>query len=60
MATTLCAVCPAEGKDFEIKEFQLSDLRSDEVLVEIAAVGVCHTDIASQNNHIPCKVFIYI
>ncbi|MBI1210550.1 MAG: zinc-binding dehydrogenase [Alphaproteobacteria bacterium] len=39
------AVTTAPGKPFEIQDLDLEDPRDDEILVRIAAVGVCHTDL---------------
>lgn len=49
--TTLAAV--ATGAGFRFAEVALDDLRPDEVLVEIVAVGVCHTDLSAASGVIP-------
>ena len=41
---TRAAVARAAGKPLEIEEIELSGPRAGEVLVEIKATGVCHTD----------------
>lgn len=40
-------------QDFVIKEMDISDPIGDEVLIEIAGVGLCHTDLAVQHGHLP-------
>ena len=35
------------GRSFTVEELELDDPRSDEVLVEICGVGLCHTDLAA-------------
>ena len=39
------AAVEAAGQEFVIREPLLGDLRSDEVLVQIEASGICHTDL---------------
>jgi aryl-alcohol dehydrogenase len=43
------AVTRALGAPFSVEALELNDPLEDEVLVRIAAVGVCHTDIAASN-----------
>ena len=43
------AVVPGPGKPFEMHKLQLEEPRNDEVLVRIAGVGLCHTDIVAQH-----------
>jgi aryl-alcohol dehydrogenase len=47
------AVVEELGADFAFKTLTLDDPRADEVLVQIAAVGLCHTDLAVQHGHLP-------
>jgi aryl-alcohol dehydrogenase len=47
------AVVGEIGGDFSLEEVTLGAPASDEVLVEIAGVGLCHTDIAVQHGHLP-------
>lgn len=49
----LAAVTPAVGAPFEVRELELEDPASDEVVVQIAGVGICHTDIAVKEGHLP-------
>ena len=52
--TECLAVCSA-GARFELAEVILDELRSNEVLVEIHATGICHTDIACADGKLPVK-----
>ena len=45
MTTGLSAVVREAGGPFLLEEVQLADPRPDEVLVEIVASGLCHTDL---------------
>jgi aryl-alcohol dehydrogenase len=47
------AVVREVGGDFSIEDVELGDPQSGEVLVDIAAVGLCHTDLAIQHGHLP-------
>lgn len=47
------AVVRSPGGPFEIEELTLDEPRADEVLVEVAAVGICHTDIAVRDQWLP-------
>jgi aryl-alcohol dehydrogenase len=38
---------------FQIERLELSEPNDDEVLVRIVAVGVCHTDLAGRDGHLP-------
>jgi len=38
---------------FSIERLQLSDPNDDEVLVRIVGVGICHTDLAARDGHLP-------
>ncbi|KAK9343147.1 hypothetical protein V1522DRAFT_250411 [Lipomyces starkeyi] len=48
-------IVPKLGAAFEAKTVELDSLRPLEVLVEIKATGICHTDIAVQQGKIPMK-----
>lgn len=39
------AVTESKGAPFAIQEIELGELRADEVLVEVGAAGICHTDL---------------
>ncbi len=44
--TVTAAVTEVGGAPFALREIELDALRDDEVLVRIAACGVCHTDLS--------------
>lgn len=50
------AVARIPGKDFSIESVDLDSPRADEVLVRIAAVGVCHTDILGRDGLMPVQL----
>lgn len=39
------AIARADQSDFSIEPVEIAEPRADEILVEIAGVGICHTDI---------------
>ena len=47
------ALAKVAGADFTIETVELDDPRPDEILVRIAAVGVCHTDIVAREGSFP-------
>lgn len=47
------AVTETKGAPFELTELELDDLRPDEVLVKVAAVGICHTDLIIRDQWYP-------
>jgi aryl-alcohol dehydrogenase len=47
------AIIHEVGADFTIEEIEIGEPQSGEVLVEIASVGLCHTDVAAQHGHLP-------
>ncbi|MDQ0464296.1 aryl-alcohol dehydrogenase [Caulobacter ginsengisoli] len=47
------AVARAPGADFTLESVELDDPRPDEILVRIAAVGVCHTDLVAREGAMP-------
>jgi aryl-alcohol dehydrogenase len=47
------AVARKPGADFTFETAQLDDPRADEILVRIAAVGVCHTDLVAREGLMP-------
>jgi aryl-alcohol dehydrogenase len=52
MKITAAAV-PARGQPFEIQTLDLAPPRADEVLVEIVASGMCHTDLHARDGYFP-------
>jgi len=47
------AVVYEQSGKFSIEQLQLSDPNDDEVLVRIIGAGVCHTDLAARDQHLP-------
>jgi aryl-alcohol dehydrogenase len=47
------AVLRGVDEPFTFEDLTLDDIRPDEVLVKITAVGLCHTDLAVQHGDIP-------
>jgi aryl-alcohol dehydrogenase len=47
------AVTEAVGGPFTLEELDVGELRDDEVLVDIAAAGICHTDLICRDQWIP-------
>ena len=47
------AVLRGVDEPFTFEDLTLDDIRPDEVLVKITAVGLCHTDLAVQPGAIP-------
>ena len=50
---TRAAVLWEAGKPLEVKEIDLAEPRAGEVLVEIAAAGLCHSDLSMIGGNIP-------
>jgi len=47
------AVVFETGGDFSIEQLELCDPNDDEVLVRIVGTGICHTDLAGRDGHLP-------
>jgi aryl-alcohol dehydrogenase len=47
------AVTRSQEAPFELRELELGELREDEVLVEVAASGICHTDLICRDQWYP-------
>ncbi|BDB39680.1 MULTISPECIES: NAD(P)-dependent alcohol dehydrogenase [Mycobacterium] len=47
------AVLRAEGEPLSVEDVQLAELAEDEILVRVAGVGVCHTDISAAEGMVP-------
>lgn len=56
----LAAVLREPCADFLIEELDLEDPRADEVLVELAATGMCHTDLSCRDQTIPTQTPIVL
>ncbi|MDD9950709.1 MAG: S-(hydroxymethyl)glutathione dehydrogenase/class III alcohol dehydrogenase [Zetaproteobacteria bacterium] len=54
---TLAAVAWESGRSLEIEEIEIAGPRAGEVLVEVVATGVCHTDAYTLSGHDPEGVF---
>jgi aryl-alcohol dehydrogenase len=50
---TKAAVVEEPAGPFDIVELEIGPLRAHEVLVRIVGVGICHTDVAARDQHIP-------
>jgi S-(hydroxymethyl)glutathione dehydrogenase/alcohol dehydrogenase len=57
MMRTRAAVAVAAGKPLEIMEVNLEGPRAGEVLVEIKATGLCHTDEFTRSGDDPEGIF---
>jgi len=53
MSATTAAVVEDAGGAFELQQLELDAPRPGEVLVEIAAAGICHTDIVIRDGALP-------
>ena len=47
------AVTASQGPPFVLEELELGPLRSDEILVRVAASGICHTDLICRDQWLP-------
>jgi aryl-alcohol dehydrogenase len=47
------AVTERKGAPFTLQELELGELRADEVLVRVAAAGICHTDLIVRDQWYP-------
>jgi aryl-alcohol dehydrogenase len=47
------AVVFEQGGDFSIEQLELSEPNDDEVLVRVVGTGICHTDLAARDMHLP-------
>jgi aryl-alcohol dehydrogenase len=47
------AVIYERSGKFTIEQLELSEPNADEVLVRIVATGICHTDLAARDQHLP-------
>jgi aryl-alcohol dehydrogenase len=49
----MAAVTEEKGGPFVVQELELGELAPDEVLVEVAAAGICHTDLIVRDQWLP-------
>ena len=47
------AVARGPGQDFTLESVELEAPRADEILIRVAAVGVCHTDLVAREGAMP-------
>jgi aryl-alcohol dehydrogenase len=47
------AVVYEQSGKFNIEQLEISDPNDDEVLVRIVGAGICHTDLAARDQHLP-------
>lgn len=52
---TQAALLTAPGSDFTVADIEIEGPRAGEVLVQIAAVGICHTDLAARDGVLPLE-----
>ncbi|MFT4231344.1 MAG: alcohol dehydrogenase catalytic domain-containing protein, partial [Leucobacter sp.] len=50
---TITTAAVATGDGFRLAEIRLDDIRPDEVLIDVVAVGMCHTDLSAASGVIP-------
>ena len=50
---TEAALLETQGHPFRLTTLTVSEPAPDEVVIKIAGVGVCHTDVAVQHGHLP-------
>ena len=60
MTTSRAAVCVATDTDLEITDVNVEGPRAGEVLVRLAASGVCHTDLSVARGHFPYELPIVL
>lgn len=53
--TTTALVVPEVNGKFAMREIQLAAIQPDEVLVEMHASGLCHTDLSCAEGVLPCR-----
>lgn len=53
MVQATAFIVKQKGSSFEPVTFELEPIQEHEVLVDLTATGVCHTDLAVQHGKIP-------
>jgi aryl-alcohol dehydrogenase len=56
----IAAIAFAAGEPFELRDVELDEPRSNEVLVRVYACGVCHTDVAARDQQLPAPLPIVL
>jgi aryl-alcohol dehydrogenase len=51
--TATAAVTEHEGGEFVLSDVEIGELRDDEVLIDVSAAGICHTDLICRDQWIP-------
>ena len=46
------AVAETPGTEFQMNDLELATPNADEILVKVAGVGICHTDIAVKDTDV--------
>lgn len=54
--TARAAILRQEGQPLSLEDVELAELADEEVLVRIAGVGVCHTDISAAQGMVPLPI----
>lgn len=54
--TVMAAVAEKPNAAFDVRQLQLEAPRPDEVLVRVAGVGICHTDLIARDQIVPVKL----
>ena len=54
------AVARTAARPFSVEQLELEEPRADEVLVRIAGVGVCHTDLVARDQALPVPLPIVL
>lgn len=60
MITTTAALLEGKNEAFQLATIEVEDPREDEVLVRIAATGICHSDLAAVNGDLPMPMPIVL
>lgn len=56
MQESKAAVIREPSGSFEIENVEIESPRSGEVLVRVVGVGICHTDLAARDQHLPVSL----
>lgn len=55
MTTTTALILNEIGGPFVLDEVKLDTIKEDEALIEIAATGICHTDLSCADGTLPAS-----
>lgn len=56
MVSAKALIVPEIGAPFEWRSVELEEVRPHEVLIDMKATGICHTDIAVQQGKLPMRL----